>query len=131
MGVEPFLISSSVEGILAQRLVRRICKECVKDFTADPADLPESFALPAGTSLRKGTGCRACRNTGYRGRLGVYELMRISDDLRHLITERAPGPAIAAKAKSEGNLATLLEDGYTKVRAGSTTLEEVLSAVSV
>lgn len=130
MGVEPFLISSSVEGILAQRLVRRICKECAQDFTADPADLPESFTLPAGTSLRKGTGCRACRNTGYRGRLGVYELMRISDDVRHLITERAPGPAIAAKAASEGNLATLLEDGYTKVRAGSTTLEEVLSAVS-
>lgn len=130
MGVEPFLISSSVEGILAQRLVRRICNDCAQIFAPDPADLPKDFHLPSTGRLRRGTGCRACRNTGYRGRLGVYELMRLSDDTRHLITERATGPAIAAKARAEGNLATLLEDGFSKVAHGATTLEEVLSAVS-
>ncbi|GJQ30298.1 MAG: general secretion pathway protein GspE [Phycisphaerae bacterium] len=130
MGVEPFLIASSVEGILAQRLVRRICKECAQIITPDPADLPKDFVLPATGRLRRGAGCRACRNTGYRGRLGVYELLRVSEALRHLIAEREPGPVLASKAKAEGNLATLLDDGYEKVRAGSTTLEEVLSAVS-
>ncbi|CAG0950746.1 Type II secretion system protein E [Phycisphaerales bacterium] len=130
MGVEPFLVSSSVEGIMAQRLVRRICKECGATYKADPADLPHGFVLPESGELRRGPGCRACRNTGYRGRVGVYELLRMNDDLRHMITERDSAPDIAHKAKAAGDLTTLIEDGYTKVREGLTTIEEVLSAVS-
>ncbi|MDX2132586.1 MAG: GspE/PulE family protein [Planctomycetota bacterium] len=130
MGVEPFLVSSSLEGVMAQRLVRRVCRECAASYRPDPADLPESFALADGVELRRGTGCRNCRNTGYRGRLGVYELLRMSDAVRHLITERSPAPLIVAEATRRDELCTLLADGYDKVRAGVTTLEEVLSAVS-
>jgi len=130
MGVEPFLISSSVEGIMAQRLVRRICKECGAEYEPDPADLPRGLSPGESGKLRRGAGCRACRNTGYRGRLGVYELLRMNDELRHMITERASAPVIASSAKSSGDLTTLLEDGYQKIRSGLTTVEEVLSAVS-
>ncbi len=130
MGVEPFLVASSVEGVMAQRLVRRVCRECGAPYIPDPADLPASFTLAPGSQLRRGTGCRACRNTGYRGRVGVYELLRMSDAVRHHITERSPTPTIVRTALDRGELRTLLEDGYEKVRAGVTTIEEVLSAVS-
>jgi general secretion pathway protein E/type IV pilus assembly protein PilB len=130
MGVEPFLVASSLEGVLAQRLVRRICRECATQYQPDPADVPASLGLAPGAMLAKGAGCRACRSTGYRGRLGVYELLRISEPTRHMIMERASGPTIAAAATRDGDLATLLEDGYTKVREGRTTLAEVLSAMS-
>ncbi len=130
MGIEPFLVSSSLEGVLAQRLVRRVCEACGAPYSPDPADLPDSFEHVPGEQLRKGAGCRACRGTGYRGRVGVYELLQISDTLRHMTTERASSPAIASRAKADGDLAMLLEDGYAKVRAGKTTIEEVLSALS-
>ncbi|MCX5691837.1 MAG: ATPase, T2SS/T4P/T4SS family [Planctomycetota bacterium] len=130
MGVEPFLVASSLEGVLAQRLVRRICAECGAPYTPDPADLPAGLSLTPGATLVKGAGCRACRMTGYRGRLGVYELLRLSEATRHMVMERTAAPTIAAAAAKDGDLATLLEDGYAKVRAGKTTLAEVLSAMS-
>jgi general secretion pathway protein E/type IV pilus assembly protein PilB len=128
MGVEPFLVASSLEGVLAQRLVRRICAECATSYVPD--DVPAGLQLEPGAKLVKGTGCRACRNTGYRGRLGVYELLRLSERTRHMVMERVSSPVIASAAAADGDLNTLLEDGFAKVRAGRTTLAEVLSAMS-
>ncbi|MEI7656959.1 MAG: GspE/PulE family protein [Phycisphaerae bacterium] len=130
MGVEPFLVASSLEGVLAQRLVRRICRECGESYEPDPADLPPALGLAPGATLMRGRGCRACRQTGYRGRLGVYELLRLSEATRHMVMERTAAPAIAAAATREDELSTLLQDGFTKVREGKTTLAEVLSAMS-
>ncbi len=130
MGVEPFLVASSLEAVLAQRLVRRICSACGADYTPDHAELPAEFTMPASGLLRRGSGCRACRNTGYRGRVGVYELLRISDHTREQVMQRINAHQIAQSAKAEGNLSTLRDDGYTKVAAGLTTLHEVASALA-
>lgn len=130
MGVEPFLVASSVEGVLAQRLVRRVCPHCAEPFTPDPADVPPTFEPTPNQTLMRGRGCRECRQTGYRGRLGIYELLKLSDATRELIMTRANGPQIAAAAWRENNLATLRQDGYAKARAGATTLEEVLRAIA-
>ncbi|MCC6951860.1 MAG: type II/IV secretion system protein [Phycisphaerales bacterium] len=130
MGVEPFLVASSLEGVLAQRLVRRICPECAELYQPDLDDLPAGFSLRPDEQLKRGRGCRACRNTGLRGRVGVYELLRINDHIRHMMADRATSPEIASRAKADGDLWTLLEDGFSKVRLGSTTLAEVLSSLS-
>ncbi len=130
MGVEPFLVASSVEGIMAQRLVRRVCEQCAAPFTPDKGDLPEGFKLPKGQMLTRGAGCKNCRNTGYRGRIGIYELLTMSDELRELIMQRTNAHEIATRALKAGNLAMLKEDGFTKVLAGSTTIEEVLRAMT-
>ena len=130
MGVEPFLIASSVEGVLAQRLVRKICSECAESYVPDPADLPDDFRLRAGQTLRRGVGCRACRNTGYRGRVGVYELLRMSTPVREMIMDRANTPAIAARALADDDLTTLRQDGLAKVIDGVTTVSEVTRALT-
>lgn len=130
MGVEPFLVSSSVEGIMAQRLVRRICEQCAAPWTPDKSELPEDWTPRPGDRLRKAPGCKACRNTGYRGRLGVYELLSMTDELREMIMRRANAHEIAAAARRSGDLTTLLEDGFAKVRTGVTTIEEVVRAMS-
>ncbi len=130
MGVEPFLVSSSVEGIMAQRLVRRNCRACAKSFAPHREELPDDFELAPGMLLMKGAGCRECRNTGFRGRVGVYELFRMNDRLREQIMHRAPAPVIAAHARQSGDLSLLIDDGYEKVRAGLTTIEEVVSSLS-
>ena len=80
MGVEPFLVSSSVEGILAQRLVRGICKSCKEEYTPDYAALPPDLLLEPGQKLHRGRGCRECRHIGYKGRVGIFELMMVSDE---------------------------------------------------
>ncbi len=132
MGVEPFLVSSSVEGVLAQRLVRRICPECSQSYS--PADeneaIPHGFEMPDSGRLVRGTGCRACRNTGYRGRIGVYELLCLSAQTRDMVMQRRNGPDIAQQALADGDLSKLIDDGFTKVRAGQTTLSEVARALS-
>jgi len=130
MGVEPFLVSSSLEGVLAQRLVRRVCADCAESFHPDRADLPQAFHLPPDATLSRGKGCKACRNTGYRGRFGVYELLRLVDPLRELVMERASAPRIAAAALQHQSLTLLSEDAFTKVRAGITTIEEVVRALA-
>ena len=131
MGVEPFLVSSSVEGILAQRLVRRVCPDCAQPFRPDPADLPTGFAFDESDHPRKGAGCRNCRNTGYRGRIGIYELLQITDELRELIMHRKNAHEIAAAAVRSGHLSTLTEDGLAKARTGLTTVEEVVRSLAV
>jgi type II secretory ATPase GspE/PulE/Tfp pilus assembly ATPase PilB-like protein len=130
MGVEPFLVSSSVEGILAQRLVRRVCKDCAAAHHPQAGELPADFTMPDGATLLHAQGCRNCRNTGYRGRVGVYELLRVSEHVREMVMQRANARAIAQHARGEGNLASLREDGYAKASAGLTTLAEVASALA-
>jgi general secretion pathway protein E len=132
MGVEPFLVSSSVEGVLAQRLVRRICPECSQTYSPAEEDeaIPQGFQMPESGRLVRGTGCRACRHTGYRGRIGVYELLRMSAETRDMIMQRRNSPDIAQRALADGDLTKLIDDGFTKVRAGQTTLSEVARALS-
>ena len=129
MGVEPYLVSSSVEGILAQRLVRRICSACGAARRPEPSELPSGFTLATGETLREGVGCRECRQTGYRGRLGVYELLALTEPLRELVMRRSSSAAIASAAMAEGALATLREDAFAKVRLGETSLAEALRVV--
>ncbi|HSW43986.1 MAG TPA: type II secretion system ATPase GspE [Phycisphaerae bacterium] len=127
MGVEPFLVSSSVEGILAQRLVRRICPRCKEEYTPDYAALPPDLNLESGQKLRRGRGCRECRNIGFKGRLGIFELLMMTDEVRELVVQRSSAWKIQQLAMEQG-LRLLREDGWEKVRSGVTTPEEVLRA---
>lgn len=130
MGVEPFLVSSSVEGVMAQRLVRRVCAACSAPFTPEPADVPSGFVLPEGKTLVRGTGCRACRNTGFRGRVGIYEFLELTDETRDLVMHRTAAPQIAASARRSGHLRILIDDGFAKAVDGATTLSEVVRSLS-
>jgi general secretion pathway protein E/type IV pilus assembly protein PilB len=130
MRVEPFLVSSSVEAVMAQRLVRRICRECGEAYVPEAAEMPIGLKLAPGQTLSRGKGCRACRNTGFRGRVGVYELLTLTERVREMIMERTSAPALAAQAMRENSLCTLAEDGYAKARAGLTTIEEVVGATT-
>jgi type II secretion system protein E len=131
MKVEPFLVASTVEGILAQRLVRTICQECKAPYTpteADdvPIDMPK---LDPNTGepwrhLYKGTGCRACRNTGYRGRTGIHELLVNTDVVKDLVVQRVNASVIRMEALKQG-MRTLRQDGFWKSINGTTTLDEV------
>lgn len=126
MGVESYLISSSLLAVQAQRLVRRVCTDCVQEapMTEDEALVLEVDAKDFPL-LRRGTGCERCGGTGYRGRVGLYELMMMSDELRHLITSGADANVIRRQAINEGML-TLREDALDKLRQGLTTPEEVV-----
>ncbi len=149
MGVEPFLVSSTVEGVMAQRLVRTICPECkttfVPDFDLMPLDFPlrkhgakptkevamqQSMVDMMGAAeandglLWKGTGCRACRQGGYRGRQGIFELMVNNDVIRELIVQRVNSSVIRHEAL-KGGMITLRQDGWRKVLSGMTTIDEV------
>jgi type II secretory ATPase GspE/PulE/Tfp pilus assembly ATPase PilB-like protein len=126
MGAEPYLVSSVLDGVLAQRLVRRICPQCRKPHTPDPADLLAIGITDAhGIELYRGAGCEACRGTGYRGRTGIYELLVINEDLRSLILKKAPTGEIRRLAQHQGMI-TLREDGWVKARKGVTTIDEIL-----
>jgi general secretion pathway protein E/type IV pilus assembly protein PilB len=134
MGVEPFLVASSVECILAQRLVRRVCAECAESYTPDYAELPKDLPIAPGQTLVKGRGaaggCRTCRGTGYRGRIGIYEVLRISDEIRELVMQRVNAHRIATAAEASQDLFRLRQDGYAKALAGLTTVEEVVMALA-
>jgi type II secretion system protein E len=126
MGVEPFLVSSTVEGVMAQRLVRSICKECKTTYEPDPAELPPDFPrMDHPITLSRGSGCRNCRQSGYRGRQGIYELLAMTDPIREMVIERASSSAIKSQARKEG-LITLREDAYRKLLGGATTVDELL-----
>lgn len=128
MGIEPFLISTSLKAILAQRLVRKICPACRESYTPEANELIRLGVSPnelSGGILYRGRGCPACLNTGYRGRQGIYELLVVDEVIGHMIDERAQVSEIRQKARSRG-MFTLLEDGKRKVLAGITTTEEVL-----
>ena len=128
MGVEPFLVASSLIGVLAQRLVRRICPECRKPHTPDAAECKLLELTPADcahVSIYTPVGCPACANTGYQGRTGVYELLVIDDTLRSLIHDNAAEGRLREHARTHG-MQTIRQDGMRWVRAGETSLEEVL-----
>lgn len=127
MSIEPFLLASSLNAALAQRLVRKICSNCKEEISTSPEDVElfKKYNLkPEGLKLFKGKGCPACKDSGYKGRLGIYELLGVTDRIRELIMHRAPSNEIMVQAKKEG-LKTLMEDGLEKVSAGATTLEEI------
>lgn len=128
MGLEPYLIAASLESILAQRLVRRICTHCRRPYEPAPelvASLELDAATLTGRSFHFGAGCRECNRTGYRGRLGLFEMIMVNDILRDLITRRASTLEIRRKAMEQG-MRTLREDGIRAIFDGQTTLEEVL-----
>ena len=128
MGCEPFLVSASLEGVLAQRLVRTICKECRAPYEPNEAILGQlniSTHELGDKQFFTGSGCHVCGQSGYRGRRGLYELLNITDPIRDLITGRAPTVVIKQKAMELG-MNTLREDGLRNIYMGTTTIEEVL-----
>jgi general secretion pathway protein E/type IV pilus assembly protein PilB len=130
MGVEPFLVTSTLAGAMAQRLVRTICPHCKEEYVPDREQFPADFHLEPGMKLWRGVGCRKCRDTGYRGRSGLFELLVADDAVREKIMERRPAGEMVAVAKKAG-LRLLREDGWVKVRAGITTPEEVMRSTKV
>ena len=125
MGVEPYLVSSTVEGVLAQRLIRRLCTRCKEQYTVTPEDLPYDFPDKSVTELWRATGCRDCRDIGYSGRMGVYELLRTDSEVKHLTNERASAGDIRKHALTAGML-TLRQSGYRRAMDGLSTLDEVI-----
>jgi type IV pilus assembly protein PilB len=125
MGVEPFLVASSLNLVVAQRLVRKLCPNCKKKVEAS-TDLLKEFNLdPTVQTLSEIVGCPACNYSGYKGRIAIYEVMPFFEKLKELIFERASAAEIKRVARSEG-MKTLRESGITKVLEGVTTLEEVI-----
>jgi len=128
MGIEPFLVASSVHLICAQRLVRRICSKCKEELPMQPQVLVQAGFTPedaASVKPMKGAGCEKCNNTGYKGRVGLYEVMEITEELRELILVGASGLELRRKAIDEGML-TLRASGLRQVKEGVTTIEEVV-----
>jgi general secretion pathway protein E len=126
MGCEPYLVSSVLSGVLAQRLVRRVCQACRAPDHPDPATLLALGVTDvAGVELFHGKGCDECRGTGYRGRTGIYELFRITEEARSLVVRKAPAGEIRRLAVAQG-MVTLREDAWAKACAGLTTVEEIL-----
>jgi type II secretion system protein E len=127
MGVEPFLVASTVEAVMAQRLVRRLCSHCKEPYKPRHEDLPADFPFDrlGGAQIYRHGGCRHCRNVGYSGRLGLYELMVTSEEVRQLAHDRASSWKVKDAAVRNG-MATLRVDGWRKVLDGKTTVDEVL-----
>jgi type IV pilus assembly protein PilB len=124
MGLEPYLLSSCLSGIVAQRLVRRICPTCRTEIPT-PAGVAHLFAGCAPETMYRGAGCHDCRGTGYRGRVAIHELFVVNEELRGLILERAPESKLA-EAAARGGMVSLRDECLTRVREGETTLEEVV-----
>ncbi len=130
MGLEPFLVGSTVEGLMAQRLVRRICKRCKVECRVAEGEFGEGMVPPDIKSFWRGRGCEECRNTGYKGRQGVFELVVVDDGIREMILRR-DGANRLKKYAVEHGMRTLREDGWDRVRAGVTTPEEVIRITKV
>jgi general secretion pathway protein E/type IV pilus assembly protein PilB len=129
MGIEPFLVASTVEGIMAQRLVRRLCASCKEPYTPKPEDMPRDFPWHKleGRPLYRPVGCRACRNLGYAGRFGIYELLATTEKVRQLAHDRKSSFEIK-QAAIEAGMLTLRDDAFRKAMDGSTSIDEVLRA---
>ena len=137
MKVEPFLVASTVNVIIAQRLVRKICNFCRLSLTVNADDLAKKFSLnivqehfiPVGANkeirVYQGKGCKACHNSGYIGRIGIYEVLEVTKKIRELISAKADADLISQAAISEG-MTTMLDDGLMKVAKGITSVEEIL-----
>ncbi|MGZ6098154.1 MAG: GspE/PulE family protein, partial [Myxococcaceae bacterium] len=132
MGVEPFLVASSLTAVMAQRLVRRVCRECREAYQPTAEELkevgltPEAVARAGNPPIYRAKGCEVCGRNGYRGRTGIYELLLVDDDIRQLALKNTDSSTIKRAGVKKG-MRTLLDDGARKVLAGETTLAEVLS----
>jgi general secretion pathway protein E len=127
MGIQPFLASSSVIAILAQRLVRVVCRHCREKYAPDEESLKSIGITPemaAGKTIYRGTGCSECLDTGYLGRTGIFELMLLDDSLKSLILQTSDANAIKRQAMEQGMI-SLRQDGARRVLEGVTTIEEV------
>jgi type IV pilus assembly protein PilB len=132
MGIEPFLVGSALDAVLAQRLAWRLCSKCKEAYTAQPellksARFPWEDGEPLPT-LYRAVGCSACAKTGYRGRLALHEVMSVTEEIERLTVERASAFEIGRVACEQG-MRTLRLDGMDKVRGGTTSLEEILRVV--
>ncbi|MEK7472974.1 MAG: GspE/PulE family protein [Patescibacteria group bacterium] len=132
MGAEPYLLTSSMTAIMAQRVARKIHEDCRENYELDPKVIEEMKSVlgplwpkDALSKISRGKGCQACGNSGYYGRIGIFEVLPVSDSIGKMILERSPASEIETKAKEEGMI-TLKQDGYLKVLAGETTIEEIL-----
>lgn len=128
MGVEDYLLVSTLHGVLGQRLVRLICPECKSSYLPDSGFHRHILKLvddPTAVHFSRGLGCKACAGTGYHGRLGIYELFQLDDEVRHLIMQKPDVAQIRALARKKG-MRLIREDGWTKVLAGLTSVEELL-----
>ena len=125
MGIEPFLVGSSVDCVVAQRLARLLCEECKQRVTL-PAEVLRANGFNVGLDLEcyEPQGCARCGGSGYKGRIGLYEVMMVSDEIRHLAIERAPADRIAEVAMRDG-MRRLRDDGLEKVKQGRTSIAEV------
>lgn len=134
MGIEPFLVASTVNIIIAQRLVRKICEKCKASFTQtfeeiakifSPELIKKHFGETKIIRIYRGTGCEVCHSTGYSGRVGIFEVLKISEEIKNLISQKADSNLITKKAIEEGMI-TMMEDGLDKIQLGITTIEEVV-----
>jgi len=128
LGLEPFLVTATLEGIIAQRLVRKICSNCKAEYTPSEEQLMELELRPEDVTGRKfhyGKGCENCNNTGYRGRQGIYEIMLLDDEMRDMIIKHASTQVLRAEAKKRG-MRTLRQAGLMSIYDGVTTIEEVV-----
>jgi general secretion pathway protein E len=129
LGVPPYLVAATVKGIVAQRLVRRICTACSVEYETESALVGALSGRPSGRmTLRRGAGCERCRGTGYRGRVGLFELLEISGDIEDAIFRAAPREELQRRVRAAG-MRTLRDDGWSKVEAGLTTVDEVARVV--
>lgn len=127
MGIEPFLVTSSVSCVIGQRLLRKICPECKESYYPTPS-VHKTFQIREDVLLYRGKGCPACKYKGYRGRTGVYEVLIMDDELRELIISRAPAEVLKKRAHEKG-MRVMRDDAIMKVLFGTTTLEEALNVV--
>jgi type IV pilus assembly protein PilB len=130
IGVKQFLVASSVRAILAQRLVRRICSACTEPYEPTETEMRALNLRPdqiSEANFRKGRGCDRCRGTGYKGRMGIFEICVLDDEIRRMINEKMSVTAIRQRARDLG-MRTLREDGLRKVLGGMTTPDEVITA---
>jgi general secretion pathway protein E len=127
MGIEPFLVASSVVAVLAQRLIRKICPDCKKSYEPDDEELIRLGVVPGKKrpTFFRGTGCPACSQTGYRGRTGIHELLVMDDDIRRLIGSKADAAAIRQSSLAKG-MVLLKDEAADRIFQGITTTEEVL-----
>jgi general secretion pathway protein E/type IV pilus assembly protein PilB len=132
IGVKPFLVASSVRALMAQRLVRKVCKRCAAPYTPTDTELRALNLEPgqlAGANCMQGKGCGDCNKTTYRGRFGIFEIFVLDDEARKLIYDRVSSTILRARAREMG-MRTLREDGARKVLAGLTTADEVIKATT-
>ena len=138
MGIEPFLVASAIELVIAQRLVRRLCTECSRPVSIPRVKLQENLAIlgcdaseaDAAANLREPVGCDRCRGTGYRGRIGIFEIFRLNEEMHQLVLKRESTRTLADCARRNG-MRTLGQSGWEKVRGGHTTFDEVLRVITI